>query len=166
VNHDESTWTNDDRRLVFKDHLEWLEFEHSLINHRITWLITSQALLFAALGLVLAAPVLKLVKVISWVGLAICIVMLLGLLASMTAKYLCYRDYKKFFQEVVEPSSGPPWGLHGVRRLSIHFGMRTSTTALGIVADLAVPVIFAVAWLYVLDNASSIVDAAERALRK
>ena len=48
-----------DRRRLFEDHIHGLEFEHEPIDRKIAWLLTSQSLLFAALGLPLAVPLSK-----------------------------------------------------------------------------------------------------------
>jgi hypothetical protein len=58
------------RRLAYEDHRDALQFEHELINRKVTWLLTSQTLLFAALGLTLDAASIALLRIIAGVGLA------------------------------------------------------------------------------------------------
>jgi hypothetical protein len=38
------------------EYAERLKFEHELINRRVTWLLTSQSILFAAYGVALEKP--------------------------------------------------------------------------------------------------------------
>ena len=37
---------------LYKDYMNRLDFEHELINRRVTWLLTSQSILFAIYGIV------------------------------------------------------------------------------------------------------------------
>lgn len=153
--HGPNSCSPEDRRKVYEDHVKGLEFEHQLIDRKITWLLTSQTILFASLGLTLQAPALKLVRIMAGVGLVICFIIGIGLVGNITAKWFVYSDYKKF----VVDARKVPWGVRGTKR--VEFGVRTYTTWLGVFADLAIPLTFAIAWLLVLVLSADIVEAAE-----
>lgn len=148
---------HDDYRQQFEDHRSGLEFEHDLINRKLTWLLTSQTILFAALGLTLQAPSVTLVRIVGGVGLAICSFISIGLVGNVIAKVLVHNDYSK-----VEPHTGSEqavrWGLRGTGK--VEFGVRTWTTWLGLLADFGIPLTFLAAWICVLVLANDIVDAA------
>jgi hypothetical protein len=125
-----------------------------LIDRKITWLLTSQTILFASLGLSLQAPSLKLVQIMAWVGLVICLIIGLGLAGNIMAKWFVYSDYRTF----VTGAQDMPWGVRGTKR--VEFGVRTFTTWLGVFADVAIPLTFAIAWVFVLVLSADIVEAA------
>jgi hypothetical protein len=135
---------NDEDRKPFDDYVRDFRFQHDLIDRKITWLLTSQTILFAALGLTTAAPVLDLVHVIGLLGLAICIAVVIGLVGNIVAKYCVYRDYRE-------------------RLESVRFGVRGWTTWFGIATDVLIPAAFIGAWIFVLRNAEDIVNAANGA---
>jgi hypothetical protein len=152
-------------RRTFEDHVDGLKFEHELIDRKITWLLTSQTVLFAALGLSLGNPVLDLVRVMAGVGIASCAIIGVGLVGNVVAKWLVHRDYRDFLKTFEGSGTSftelwpRPWGVRG-RKSRVEFGVRSTTTFLGILADLAIPLAFAVAWIYIFSNAASIVSSA------
>lgn len=104
-----------------------MQFEHELIDRRLTWLLTSESILFAAFGFGLdKSPAF--LSVIAAVGLAISAAVFLGVTASLRAKYYIWRDFR------VPPYENEP------------FWVRTPLTYLGMIPDLSLPVIFAIAW--------------------
>lgn len=113
-----------------------LEFEHSLINRRITWLISSQTILFAAYGITLTAgPTAgagNFPTVIAWSGTGMSILILIGILTGLAAKHAVWRDYQK------DHDPGQQWGV------------RTGLTWAGLTPDVLFPVGFAAAWLFVI----------------
>ena len=73
-------------------------FEHELINRRLTWLLTSQTILFAAYGVALpsgpnVADIFLKVTAIS--GTLIAGLILLGVLAAILAKAYCLEGLSK-----------------------------------------------------------------------
>ena len=156
----QSAYGPPERRKLFEDQVKGLEFEHELINRKITWLLTSQSLLFAALGLTLASSSLEIVRIIASLGLAVCVVVAIALAGNIAAKRFVHLDYKRREQSLGSPE--PRWGVRG--NGEIEFGVRSFTTWLGIAADLAVPLVFAGAWIAVLILAGDIVDAGENAV--
>jgi hypothetical protein len=146
----------DDCRREYEDYRNRFDNEHNLIDRKITWLLTSQALLFAALGFSLRGPSLALVRIMAGVGLAICLGISVGLIGNIGAKWCVFSDYRQF----VEGRPDCKWGVRPGTN-TVEFGVRTLTTWLGIIADIVVPLTFALAWLLVLVLSSNIVEAAE-----
>ena len=108
-----------------------LEFEHQLINRRLTWLLTSQSILFAALAFVLDKEDLTTQQqafssIIPVLGMSIAIAILIGIIMGIAAKIITWRDSKK----------------EGAK----YFGVRTWITYTAFVPDVFMPVAFAVAW--------------------
>lgn len=124
-----------------KDELEKHEksmyFEHELINRRLSWLLTSQSILFAAMALVvdgvdlsikdnLSARSEEFIKVIPIMGAVISLSIFSGVLAGAIAKYRIWKESKLK-----------------------HWGVRTWITRWALLGtDLLLPIIFAIIWLY------------------
>ena len=118
---------------AYKEYWNRLDFEHELLNRRITWLLSSQALLFAAYGLTFTGNEAEQFRAaIAWSGMIVAILILLGILAGLSAKLKVWLDYKYTYYR------HQPWGV------------RTGLTCLGLVPDVCSPVLFAVVWLVVL----------------
>jgi hypothetical protein len=107
-----------------------MQFEHELINRRLTWLLASEAILFAAYGAALEKQA-SFLKIVAIVGLAASAAVLAGIVASLLAKVFTWLDYRR----------GPEPG-----RSREPFWVRTWITCIGFVPDLALPVVFAWAW--------------------
>ena len=114
-----------------------MDFEHELLNRRITWLLSSQALLFAAYGITFTGTVpaaRHFQEVIAWSGMIVAVLILIGVLAGLIAKHKIWQDYKaRYYRH-------QPWGV------------RTGLTWLGLVPDICSPLLFAGAWLFVLGS--------------
>ena len=112
--------------------------EDTLVNQRLTWLLVSQALLFAAYGTVAtkamdackekAAYLFSILSVISVAGPILAAVVLVGIAAATTAQFILYKS-----------------GVPPTQRM----GVSTPTTLVGWSTALLIPLIFIVAWLYV-----------------
>lgn len=122
-----------------------LKFEHELINRRLTWLLTSQTILFAALALLLTTDVspdaeklsvyLKSLKnIISFLGKAISISILFGVLMGFMAKIMLWCDYNK-----EHPINERP------------LGVRTTISFLAFIPDVLIPLAFIIAWFKIND---------------
>lgn len=115
-----------------------LKFEHDLINRRLTWLLTSQTILFGALAFILGKDVFvetrqALLCIIPGLGIVISASLWLAIAMSLTAKAFLWQDYKK--------SSGKP---------KERFGIRTWITFIAFAPDFFMPLGFVVAWVYIL----------------
>jgi hypothetical protein len=112
---------------------ERLRFEHELIHRRLTWLLSSQSILFAAYGIALgtaesgAANLFLTVTAMS--GTVIASLILIGVVAGILAKVAVWQDSKEK-----------------------QFGVRTWTTWLGLLPDFALPIVFALAWISLLPS--------------
>jgi uncharacterized membrane protein YciS (DUF1049 family) len=77
--------------------------EDELINHRLTWLLTSQTILFAAYSLVISSDnaerLAKLINTIFFVGFTVTAIILVGILAAITAAITAYRKIKHLDSE-------------------------------------------------------------------
>jgi hypothetical protein len=115
-----------------EEYIDGLKFEHELINRRVTWLLTSQSILFVAYGMVLDKLTDKgkpFLQAIAMIGPLISIFILVSIIAAMLAKYLLCRKYRKDSNKKEEP-----------------FGVSIWTTWLGFVPDIALPLVFIFAW--------------------
>lgn len=110
------------------EYAERLKFEHELINRRVTWLLTSQTILFAAYGVALDKGATAFLKTVAITGAAVAVLVLFGVLASFTAKYCTWRDFR---------SSG-----HATEP----FWVRTWITYVGSIPEFTLPLVFATAW--------------------
>jgi hypothetical protein len=116
-----------------QEYLDSLKFEHEQINRRLTWLLTSETILFAAYGLVIEKAADQILPVIAGAGIWIAAFILLGVCAAATAKHCALRDFRT--------ASG---------KSDEQLGTRTWITYIGFIADFALPVVFIVAWACLL----------------
>ena len=110
-------------------HTSRLEFEHELINRRLTWLLSTQSLLFAAYGLAITPdnPEKVFLEVTPIAGIAVSGMIFIGVLCGVFAKWHAWQDSEQK-----------------------EFGVRTWITVLAFLPDLMLPVVFAFAWMWIL----------------
>ena len=109
------------------------EHEDNLINQRLTWLLNSQSLFFAAYAIALQAVsspnpdprVYKFLTNLPYIGITTCVLILLGVIAATNAMRLLKQD-KRFT-----------------------FDVRPSSTWTGLFPTYLLPVSFIFAWLLV-----------------
>jgi hypothetical protein len=111
-----------------------LSIEHELINRRLTWLLSSQSILFAALAFVLGKDVPEATqklffKVVSCLGMGISLSIFVGVLMAVIAKRVIWKDYNK---------------NHPNTKQSL--GVRTWITILALAPDVLMPIAFVSAW--------------------
>jgi len=116
-------------------------FEHDLINRRLTWLLSSQTILFAALALIVHNDVKEeyktlFFKTISYLGIFISISIFISICMGIVAKYLNFRDEQKNQEKNPHKYDGP-----------VQWGVRWYITAIALVPDIAMPVGFFAAWV-------------------
>jgi hypothetical protein len=109
--------------------------EDSLVNNRLTWLLTTQGLLFAAFALVLekdGAQLLKneLIKVLPLVGIVLSILCLLGVVGAIVTIRGLQKRWRKLDYDFAPPPCGVgcAWGF-------------------GFIPSLGLPLSFLYAWL-------------------
>ena len=115
-----------------------LQTEHELINRRLTWLLTSQSILFAALAFVLGKdidPVQQkaFLLVVPMLALVISLSILIGVIMAIIAKFTIWKQYKK---EQILPD--------------LPLGVSTRITRIALIPDLFIPIAFIAAWLCLL----------------
>lgn len=113
------------------------ESENTLINQRLTWLLISQGLLFAAYGTIgtkaieacgdKAQLLYETIRVVRIAGIAFAILVLIGIAAAIRAQFILHR------------TRIPPISTIGVS---------TPTTILGWANCLLIPIVFLAAWIY------------------
>lgn len=121
-------------------HARWWQ-EDNLVNHRLTWLLQSQALIFAGFGLLVsrtkqdvvdAARSELLVQVLPWIGWISSIAVAIGIVAAAMAQQALRRFY---------------WRTHG-----LSLGVTPLTARGGRVPSYLLPVLFAGGWGFILDK--------------
>ena len=118
------------------DYAERLKFEHELINRRVTWLLTSQTILFAAYGVALDKCAAQwFLRTVAATGAAIAMLVFMGILAAFFAKYCTWQDFKK------TPGNA-----------SEEFWVRTWITYIGFIPEFTLPLVFTIAWVILLKN--------------
>jgi hypothetical protein len=125
------------------DHNKRQEFEHQLIDRRLTWLLSSQAILFAAFGLTLtetasSAPAAgEFQDAVVLVGLLTSVLTSVSVGAAYVAKWISWRKYRKYFGNAIPE----PW------KGNLSWGANTVVTVVAAVADLLMPIVLVVVWL-------------------
>ncbi len=107
-----------------------IQFEHELINRRVTWLLTSQTILFAAYGVALDKSDALFLKTVAITGAGIAIFVFVGILAGFAAKYYTWQGFKAS-GNAKEP-----------------FWVRTWITYVGFIPEFALPLVFTIAWMF------------------
>jgi len=115
-----------------------LTSEHELLNRRLTWLLSSQTILFAALAFAMGNQTTLdrrhefFFLVVSILGIAISLCILFGIWQGIRAKRQLWKDYKTH----TEPKE--------------ELGVRTEITNKALVPDVLLPVFFTLAWISLL----------------
>ncbi len=111
------------------------EFEHELLNRRVTWLLTSQTILFAAYGLSFnekaTGDQAKLFREsIPELGIILSLIIWIGINAAFISKILSLLDFRKSHPDFKnEP-----------------LGVRSWLTILGYFPDFFIPLVFVFVW--------------------
>jgi hypothetical protein len=137
-------------RDFWNDHNRRQDFEHTLIDRKTTWLLATQGLLFAAYGVSFEPTMPDHVvdgfrRVVAGSGIAIALIMLVGVAALVNSKRLSWNNYRKFFLENSDTLRLP--GPLADR--SLQWGVDTRNTLVALFPELAIPIVFIVAWFLV-----------------
>jgi hypothetical protein len=132
-------------RVAWDDFNKRQEFEHELINRKTTWLLTTQAILFAAYGVSVDNQdnSASLREVTVWTGVSVAVLTWIGVGTVVISKLLSWRDYAAFYRG---PSHSPPKPF---KRQKLQWGVRTWNTPLTLLPDLLLPLVFILGWLLV-----------------
>lgn len=115
-----------------------IEREDGLVNYRLTWMLTTQGLLFAALALLTGTAIdtemrATLIWLLPWIGIALSVIALVGVsAANHQINYLKEKWEMIAYDKAPRPYGGP-WAWRA-----------------GLVPSVCLPVVFIVAWLFVL----------------
>ena len=121
-------------------------FEHELIDRRLTWLLTSQTILFAALAFTLEKNNCEDDKafftiIISCLGIVISLLIFIGVWMGLRAKRQSFKD-EKLKQMKKDPL--------GYETDPVQWGVRTKITKIAVIPDKSLPIVFAITWLIIL----------------
>ena len=139
-----------DLQQLYREYQEQQKFEHELINRRVIWLLTSQSILFAAYGLGAKNGVAiaeNFQCIVARSGLISSFVLFVGIFWDIMAKFCSWRNYLKIKHNF--ESSSIPEQLDEMRE---NWGVKTSITVVALSPDLLLPILFFIAWLYVLQS--------------
>jgi hypothetical protein len=127
-------------RDLWADYNERQSYKHDLMNRKTTWMLTTEGLLFAAVGIDgVDAPLDEFEQVVAWSGLSVALAVLIGVVFLIGSKWTSHKQYRDIFSQGV--LHGPPfrWG-----------GVRTGFTLLTLTPDVVQPIVFIVAWAWLL----------------
>ena len=116
-----------------------LDKEDKLLNDRVTWLLVSQSILFAAVQLGGQSPGGNIVEIIAKVGCALSIIIWLSVLAAIFSFMRYLLQLKKCC---------PPANDHDKVYPQLHRSMLI--IIFGFIAPFVLPIIFFLAWLYII----------------
>lgn len=141
----------DEGRRIWADFNERQLFEHGLIDRKATWLLTTQALLFAAYGLTFTdnVPTDQLAQfrtVVASAGLLIAALTFIGVVALIYSKHLSWQAYRDYFRDESAALHLP--GPLAERPLQ--WGVATHNTWVTLAPDVMFPIVFFGAWCFVL----------------
>ena len=124
---------------VYDRYCRQIDKEDELVNLRINWLLSSQALLFAAIGLASDGMSNVVRQVIPWVGLGSS----LAIGVSVWAAVRSLNRYREILLEKLQPEMDLLWHYPQLHRE--HWNL-----TLGNFSAKAVPLLFCVAWIAVM----------------
>ena len=115
-----------------------LQIEHELINRKLTWLLSSQSILFASLAFMLGKDVQAerqalFFKIVSWLGIGISLLIFVGVLMAVASKVASWQDYNR----------------HKSKANREPMGVRNWITAIALMPDIFMPIAFVVAWWWI-----------------
>jgi hypothetical protein len=121
---------------VYDRYCRQIDKEDELVNQRVNWLLSSQSILFAAIGLTGHDAVSQ---VVPWVGLGSS----LAIGMSVWAAVRSLNRYREVLLEKLQPEMDLLWHYPQLHRK--HGNLR-----LGNISAIAIPLLFCVAWITVM----------------
>ena len=116
-----------------------IDKEDGLIDQRVNWLLASQSILFAAVGISDGGSVKGIIKVIPFVGIGCSI----GIGFSILAAVRSIKRYREILQKKCPSDQDLLWCYPQLHR-------DPQNLSLGLISPMAIPVIFYLAWIVVL----------------
>ena len=116
-----------------------IDKEDELIDRRINWLLTSQSILFAAVGLSGNEVAKIILSVVPWVGLFTSF----AIGVTVWAASLSFIRYRKKLKQLCPPTDDPEQSYPQLHR-------KKGIIVLGLLPSSIVPLIFSAAWIAVI----------------
>ncbi len=116
-----------------------IDKEDGLIDQRVNWLLASQSILFAAVGISDGGSANDIIKVIPFVGIGCSI----GIGFSILAAVRSIKRYREILQKKCPSDQDLLWCYPQLHR-------NPQNLLLGLISPIAVPTIFVLAWIVVL----------------
>lgn len=135
-------------RQIWRDYEDRQEFEHTLIDRKTTWMLTTESILFAAFGLSFQSDqnVMAFRLVISSAAALFALTSWFGVARLVRSKEESWKIYEAYFikhhDEV--PLPGP------LCEKTLQWGVETKNTRLTLLPDKVLPWIFVLAWSFLL----------------
>jgi hypothetical protein len=137
---------------AWSDYNDRQEFEHELLNRKITWLLTAQTILFAAYGVTFGSEgdgVETFRNVVAASGVSIAAIVFVSTVALLNSKRLSWKSYARFFGDPARQPPGPIKQLPGpLKNEPLQWGVDTRNTWVALLPDVMLPVVFIVAWCF------------------
>ena len=124
---------------AYRRYCNQIDKEDEMIDKRVNWLLTSQSILFAAVGLGGNGAAEVALSVVPWAGLFLSFTIGITVLAASSS----LRLYRKRLKEVYPPRSDQKKYYPQLHR-------NRSILKLGLVPSSIVPLIFSAAWIAVI----------------
>lgn len=118
-----------------------LDKEDKLLNDRVTWLLVSQSILFAAVQLGGKGPEGSIIEIIAKVGCALSVIIWLSVLAAI----FCFLRYHSQLKKCCLPANDPDKAYPQVHRTR-------PIIILGFIAPFVLPIIFFLAWICIINQ--------------
>ena len=148
----DETGSLNEAQAAWQEYDDRQKFEHELLNRKMTWLLTSQTVLFAAYGVTFGDAgegdgLESFRRMVTLTGILIAAVVLVGTAALLNSKRLSWRSYRTYFGDPSETPSAPVRDLRGpLKNTSLQWGVNTVNTWWALLPDVCLPVIFVVVW--------------------
>ena len=135
--------TESKESMIFSDQYDrycrQIDKEDGLVDQRINWLLLSQSILFAAIG-VSGQEVAKItLRVIPLVGIVSSLIIGVSVLAAL----LSLLRYREILMKVCPPKEDSDFSCPQLHRSRLNIG-------LGLVSPIALPILFCTAWILVI----------------
>ncbi|UOM32627.1 hypothetical protein [Acuticoccus sp. I52.16.1] len=140
TSHDTSSPEND---AIYRTIRGELQFELSLLNARVNWLVASQAFLFTPLTMGIRGPSMRdslFFPLIPLLGVVLCVLVLLSILAAAWRSVEWRRKSRR----------GAYDGIGAAGRFDIVVPHTPAIPLMGLVGSVGVPVVIGATWLYLL----------------
>jgi len=149
---------DDPTRAAWEDYSHRQEFEHNLIDRKVSWFLTTQSIMFAAYGLAsgqaagtesaktFQTHALLFCTIVALIGIVLGIVTFIGVGAVIISKWLSFRGYKAYCTGRKIPPPEP----HAARK--VQWGVNTTNTLVTLLPDVLTPLLFAAGWICLLSN--------------